>query len=214
VLPFGPIVSDTLNAKYQSQVDINSVVERHSAALIEKQRALKEEAAHVQHLVLAREQALRTYDALDSAVQQLEHCRGQSDQLRSQIEEQERSLSSLNHRLWQTSADLQRAQSMGAIRKFFSGLNEDELRGTLRSTHVKIKGHEDSLRAASAQVQQSQSEIAQHTDTVEQLRREPVKCPTEAECRADLHRQQSRLEQLAGQIKAIDIRVQSRARSC
>ena len=38
VLRFGPIVSDTLRAKYQAQVDIDSVVERHSAALVERQK--------------------------------------------------------------------------------------------------------------------------------------------------------------------------------
>ena len=209
VLRFGPIVSDTLKKKYQSQVDINSVVERHSAAMVEKQRALKGEAGNVQDAILAHEEALKQYDGLRGEIRQLEHFQKQHAQVRSQIQQQEQSLASLNQTLRQTSGDLQRAQSMGAIRKFFAGLNEDQLRRTLGSTQLKIKSHQDSLQVASAQAQQSQDQIAQKTDTVEQLRRELEKCPSETECRADLDRQRARLDELATEINAIETQIQS-----
>src|SRR3989304_59850 len=205
VLRFGPIVSDTLKAKYQSQVDINSVVERHSASLVKKQRALKEEVGNVQDAILVREEALKTYDALRGAIQQLEHSQRQRDQVRSQIEQQEHSLASLNHTLQQTNADLQRAQSMGAIRKLFSGLNEDQLRRTLGNTQLKIKSYQDSIRLASAQLQHSQSQIAQQTDTIEQLRRELEKCPSETECQNIFKRQHAHHDEMATEIKAIDV---------
>ena len=209
VLRFGPIVSDTLKKKYQSQVDINSVVERHSAALVEKQRALKGEAGNVQDAILAHEEALKQYDGLRDEVRQLEHFQKQHAQVRSQIQQQEQSLASLNQTLQQTSGDLQRAQSMGAIRKFFAGLNEHQLRRTLGSAQLKIKSHQDSLQVASAQAQQSQNQIAQKTDAVEQLRRELGKYPSETECRADLDRQRARLDELATEINAIEAQIQS-----
>jgi len=209
VLRFGPIVSDTLKDKYQSQVDINSVVERHSAALVEKQRVLKGEAGNVQDAILAHEEALKQYDALRGAIRQVEHSQRQYEQVRSQIEQQKQSLASLNQTLRQTSADLQRAQSMGTVRKFFAGLNEDQLRRTLRNTQLKITSHQDSLRVASAQVQQSQGQIAQQTGTVEELRHALAKYPSEAECRADLDRHRARLDELATEIKAIDAQIQS-----
>ncbi len=209
VLRFGPIVSDTLKAKYQSQVDINSVVERHSAAMVEKQRALKGEAGNVQDAILAHEEALKQYDGLRGEIRQLEHFQKQHAQVRSQIQQQGQSLASLNQTLRQTSGDLQRAQSMGAIRKFFAGLNEDQLRRTLGSTQLKIKSHQDSLHVASAQAQQSQNQIAQKTDTVEQLRRELERYPSETECRADLDRQRARLDELATEINAIEAQIQS-----
>ena len=58
VLRFGPITSDTLRAKYDTQVDLDRVVERHSAALVERQHAIKLEAAQAQETVERLEEAL------------------------------------------------------------------------------------------------------------------------------------------------------------
>ena len=209
VLRFGPIVSDTLRAKYQAQVDIDSVVERHSAALVERKKALKREATKVQDAILTLEEALKQYDVLRSATRELEHFQGQRQQLLAQVEQQEQSLGSLNHTLRQASADLQRAQSMGAIRKFFSGLNEDQLRRTLGNTQMRIKSCQDSLQSASAKVQQLQSQIADHTTTIAQLRGQLQRCASETQCRTDLDSHNTRLAQLGAEIKAIDIQIQA-----
>ena len=158
---------------------------------------------------MGHEEALNQYDALRGAIRQVEHSQRQYEQVRSQIEHQEQSLASLNRTLRQTSADLQRPQSMGAIRKFFAGLNEDQLRRTLGNTQLKITSHQDSLRVASAQVQQSQGQIAQQTGTVKQLRHALAKYPSEAECCADLDQHRARLDELATEIKAIDAQIQS-----
>ena len=209
VLRFGPIVSDTLRENYRAQVDIDGVVERHSAALVESQKALMREAGKVQDAILTPEEALKQYDVLRSATRELDHFQRERQQVLAQIEQQEQSLASLNHILRQASADLQRAHSMGAIRKFFSGLNEDRLRRTLGNSQMRITSCQDSFQSASAKVQQLQSQIADHTTTIAQLRGQLQRCAPEIKCRTDLDRHKTRLAQLEAEIKAIDIQIQA-----
>jgi len=209
VLRFGPIVSNTLRAKYLSQVQIDSVVERHSAALGEKQRALKKEAGSVQDLILAIEESLKQYEALQLANRAVEHSQAQHQQLLTQIDQQERSLASLNQTLRQTTVDLERARSMGAIRKFFSGLNEDHLRRTLGSTQLRIKSCQDSLDAVSARMQQLQKQMADQTAIVAQLQGQLKHCQSQSRCRTELNALNGRLAQLAEEIRAIDVQIQA-----
>ena len=84
VLRFGPIVSDTLRNKYEAQVDLDKVVERHSVALVEKQAQLKAEAAEVNNSVLALEKVVKQFAALLAAKQQVMHLNTQHQQLLGQ----------------------------------------------------------------------------------------------------------------------------------
>jgi len=71
VLRFGPIVSDTLRSKYESQVDLDKAVERLSAALVKQKVALKQEANTVQSAATKLQSALAEYSQLHAGQAEL-----------------------------------------------------------------------------------------------------------------------------------------------
>ena len=98
---------------------------------------------------------------------------------------------------------------MGAIRKFFAGLNEESLRRTLNDTRIKVKSCQDSIQAGSVQARDIEGRLAVETRVVETLKGGLKKFPGEAQCRTEMEQQNKRLDQLAVEIKAIEAQIQS-----
>jgi ssDNA-binding Zn-finger/Zn-ribbon topoisomerase 1 len=125
------------------------------------------------------------------------------------VEAQQRTLSSLNAVESQTTADLHRAQSMGAIRKFFAGLNEESLRRTLSETRINIKSCQDSIQAGSKQTKEIEDRMTGEAKVAEGLKAVLGKYPGEEQCKIELEQQNKRLDQIAVELKDIEAQLQS-----
>ncbi|RMH37477.1 MAG: hypothetical protein D6690_02565 [Nitrospirae bacterium] len=133
VLRHGPVVKEELRQRYGSQVIVKEIVARLSASLQQEkvelereQDALKKEEQELRPPLQAFERLASVRDKLDQHKKIREKTmndmlarRADAKHYRAQAE--------------RTRADLQRAQSMGRIRRFFAGLNPKKLAQELAS---------------------------------------------------------------------------------
>ena len=209
ILRFGHIASSTLKEKYESQVDIAKVVERHSAVLSERRSELQREADSLQARAIDTGAALKTHEQFRMLLAGLEQIKQQYSQLASQAEQQHNDIASLTALLQRTEADLARVQPMGAIRRLFSGLNEDQLKRTLAQSRIRLQSLNGS--AASIASQQERLKAKHSTDQQEasRLRRRVTSMPDERSCRMDLEAYGRRLDAIKTDITTVNEQLES-----
>jgi len=100
-------------------------------------------------------------------------------------------------------ADLERVRSMGAIRRFFSGLDEDKLRHELANIRMRIRSSADSLQAQETSIAKIERQLSALRVKVYQLQEAAQRSTPESECRNQLEQKKRRLDQLESRLRDI-----------
>jgi len=209
VLRHGPMVKDELKEKYGDSVDLHAVVER----LAEPLRAERAE------LVAQKSQIERQLGSLRSAVKQLEGLQ----KARSTLERESARLESTGQRLHDlkirartldsTERDLEenlaRAQSMSALRRFFSGLDPRRLESDLRRVRAEIVSTQEAALATEEELIAAERAVVRAREQATHLELHTRNYPPLAQCRQEIKDLEKRVAALEAQIAEIDSKIEA-----
>ncbi|HNO78104.1 MAG TPA: AAA domain-containing protein [Phycisphaerae bacterium] len=151
VIRFGPDVKEELAQKYGDQVVLEKVVARLSKSSQQELAVVQSEAATVardaDHLrtAIAQHQEVATFaETLSREKRSCERLRGKIQEYASSRQSQEQSLTQLKH-------NIERAGTMGGVRRFFSGLNPERIRRQISQTDAQLKASADAKKAVESE---------------------------------------------------------------
>jgi hypothetical protein len=204
VIRFGPVVKEELTQKYGDQVVLENVVARLSESIQQELAVVRSEAATVARdadrlraAIDQHQRAATVAETLSREKRSHERLRGKIQEYASSMQGQEQSLTQLKH-------DLERAGTMGGVRRFFSGLNPERIARQIAQTEAQHKATADAKRAAESEfadtgrtIQQLES---QHRTLADQLKGLP---PLE-QCKKQLSPLEAKLKELNERIAALE----------
>jgi len=204
VIRQGPVVKEELRRRFGPHVILDEIVarlarklkEEKDSLLSEKEKLEAEEHSHATALEHLQKLA-SARDTFAARRKDLEAAEG-SMVARQQEAEQQRA------RAAKARADLEHAQSMGALRRFFSGLNPDRLKQEIAAADRDAQNAAEAARALASAVRKLQAEIPLLREEVNRLTAQTQRYPPKAQIMERLGELRGRLDQIRGRIAAID----------
>jgi ssDNA-binding Zn-finger/Zn-ribbon topoisomerase 1 len=204
VIRQGPVVKEELRRRFGPQVILEEIVARLGERLRREKEALSHEAAPLQQEERSLLAALRDLERLAAARKTL----GAREQARTQaqaaIEARQREAAQHRDRAAKLAADFERARTMGAIRRFFAGLDPERLERERGAADRQAQASAEAARALAADLPKLDAELSTLRREVETLAAETRRHPPEAEIQSRLTRLRTRLGQIRERITAID----------
>jgi superfamily I DNA and/or RNA helicase/ssDNA-binding Zn-finger/Zn-ribbon topoisomerase 1 len=204
VLRQGPVVKDELRQRFGPQVMLEEVVARLGERLrLEKEDLLRQAVAlerdrkPLAQAVAEHESLETTRRALAELEASLTEVRG-SEQLRKAEARQHHS------RTVTLRADLERARTMGAVRRFFSGLNPARLERDVVAAERAGQAAEEAARTLAEEASRREAKVWDLRPEHDRLAHAVGAYPLPAECRKRLDAMQSKLRQARDRIAVID----------
>ena len=204
VIRQGPVVKEELRRRFGPQVIIEEIVARLGARLQQEKDSLLREAAPIEAEEGSLVAALKDFDLLASSRETLAARQGMQEAARGNIAAREQE--ALRHRAHAAKArsDSERARAMGAVRRFFSGLDPERLDRDAAAAGRAAQAASEAARALASDVPKLQAEIASLGEEVNRLITVTRKHPSASQIRTRLDSLRARLGQLRQGIAAID----------
>ena len=180
------------------------MVERHSASLVAEKNKLKEDAARLLTQKANAERAIDAYRLLHDAEQRYEQLVQQHGRWKQESAKLNQTCQQLVGAIAQSKSDLTRAQSMGAVRKFFSGLNEEKLRQAIAASQSQFTSLQNSTSSCEQRIQECIKNGASVQKEIDSNKNRLKSVPPEPDCKQRLGQINARLSEHEAQIKAID----------
>lgn len=219
VLRFGPVVKDELQKKFGDQVMLDNVVARLSQSLQQQLSATRTEAARVSQVVQQLRDIIRQHEQVTGVAADLKrahdarkHLAEKLQSLTSQVQTHAASLQSLKN-------DLERCGTMGAVRRFFSGLNPEKLRQQITQAEIQLRATTDARQAVESECRSTGNNVQRLEAQLRDVSSRVASLPTMDQCKPQLasaERQGKELEQriaeLQKQIEQVRQEVMNRCR--
>lgn len=204
VIRQGPVVKEELRQKFGPQVILEEIVARLGEALRREKNTLAGEATPIE----AEERALAT--ALKD-LEQLEHTRRSLAErekglatTRTNTNAREREAQRHRVRAGALRADLERARSMGTVRRFFSGLDPERLEREIVAADRTARVSDDAARVLSTDIASHEVEIRALRSEIDRLAATTRLYPPVSELHAKLGILSTRLGKIRERVTAID----------
>lgn len=204
VIRQGPVVKEELRRRFGPQVILEEIVARLGERLRREKEALSHEAASLEQEERSLLAVLRDLERLAAALETLAAREQARTQAQSAIEAREREAAQHRDRAAKLAADLERARTMGAIRRFFSRLDPERLDRERAAAERQAQASAEAARALAADLPKLDAELSTLRREVETLAAETRRHPPEAEIRSRLTKLRTRLRQIRERITAID----------
>lgn len=204
VIRQGPVVKEELRRRFGPQVILEEIVARLGEGLRSEKNALSQEAAQLAAEECALEAALEDLEALADARQTLGNRNRAQESAKTTIEMREREAGGHRTRAAKLTADLERARTMGGIRRFFSGLDPVRLERERTAAEREALAATEAARALAADLPKLDAELAALRAEVETLSTKTAPHSPEPEIRSRLEALRERLGQIHERIAAID----------
>lgn len=204
VIRQGPVAKEELRQRFGKQV----ILEEIAARLGEHFRLQKEEFLRKSASIETEERslvaALRDLARLDHAQKALA-ARGQArDAVQANVAAREREASEHRARILQLRANLERARTMGAVRRFFSRLDPERLQRDAAAAERQARAAADAARALATDLPNLDAELHALRQEVDPLVRKTRSYPPEPQIRSRLAALRSRLGQIRERTSEID----------
>ena len=204
VIRQGPVVKEELRKRFGPQVILEEIVARLGEPLRREKEQLAREAAPLETEERALVSALKDIEQLDHA--------------RRSLAERERTLATtrssaaarvqeaLQHRARAATlrADLDRARTMGSVRRFFSGLNPERLEREIAAEDRAGQASEDAARALGGDVAKHEVDIRALRSEIDRLSAATRAYPPAPQVQSRLAFLRTRLGQIRERVTAID----------
>ena len=151
----------------------------------------------------------RAHESRRAAEDRLRQSRKRHDHLLAQRSRQRQDLATLKEKADALNNDLTRCRTMGAIRRFFSGLNEEKLKKEMSVTQTRITSTGHSYRSSQEDLIQLRQRMSSEKLDLAQLRRVTEQAGSEDTCRAELQQQTAVLQRLTSQVKDLEEQIRS-----
>lgn len=204
VIRQGPVVKEELRRRFGPQVILEEIVARLGEGLRSEKDALVREADPLENEERSIVAVLRDLEALAQARQTLDARTRARETARSTIDAREQESDGYRKREARLAADLERARTMGGIRRFFSGLDPVRLERERAAAERQAQAATDAARALAADFPKLDAELATLHVELKALSTKAARHPPEPEIRSRLEAVRARLGHIRERIAAID----------
>lgn len=204
VIRQGPVVKEELRQRFGPQVVLEDIVARLGESLRHEKEQLVRDArpleAKEHSLVLALQELKRLEEARRSFADLQETLGEIRAQAAIRFHEAER------HRARAATlrADLDRARTMGSVRRFFSGLNPERIQREIAAEDRAVQGSEDAAGALAADVAKLEGEIGTVRGEIERLTNSTRTYPPAQKLLAGIESIRTRLGPIRERMAAIE----------
>jgi ssDNA-binding Zn-finger/Zn-ribbon topoisomerase 1 len=204
VIRQGPVVKEELRQCFGPQVIIEKIVERLGEALRREKDQLAREAAPLETEERALVAALKDLEQLERARRSLAERERTLATTRSNAAARAQEAKQHRARVATLRDALERARTMGAVRRFFAGLNPERLEREIAAADRGAQTSEDAARALAGDVAKHEAEIEALRHEIDCLTAATRAYPPAPEVQARLAPLRTRLGQIRERIAAID----------
>jgi len=203
VIRYGPIVKPELKRRFEDKVSIDRIVERLGRNLTREKTDLEDVMEKEKDREASLRKSIEEIQQLEDEKQRLDWLEDTARQHQDRIKQARVELAELEAGKLSVKDQLQRANSMGGVRRFFSGLNPDRLSRDLGRIELSLTAKSDLISGLEPEVQHVAEEIQSSRQTIELLTARMRNYPSSYECRAMLKAAEERIAELWSKIQAI-----------
>lgn len=204
VLRHGPVVKDELRERFGPQVILEEVVARLGEALRREKEDLQRQSVALER----DEQPLARAVAEHERLEQLRRALAEADTslaaTRRSLQAREAEAEEQRSRAAALRADLERARTMGTVRRLFSGLNPERLEREIAAADRAGQAARDAARALAEEAKSREAKTRELQREGERLAQSVRSYPVLAECRKQLDAVREKLRPARERIAAID----------
>lgn len=204
VIRQGPVVKEELAHKWSEQVQLEKIVARLGASLHQERAALANRVAPLESEHRSLSASLRTIETFEGGKQRLAAAEGQANRVRAQCQSRRDEAAAHRARASSLRADLGRAESMGAVRRFLSGLNPEQIRRGIATADRAAQSCLDAAEALAKEYSAAESGLGPLRAEIQQLAQATRGLPAALEIRSRLGAINEALRGLRERIAAID----------
>jgi chaperonin cofactor prefoldin len=203
ILRFGPVVKEELRRKFGKQVILDDVVARLSEGLLHQLSECRMEAERVSRAADRLAKMIEAHEAVAKIERERDGERHALSQSHDRIRTLETNAARLGASLTEKQSDFTRAEQMGGLRRWWSGLSPERLQREIRKLEIQRKSTLDAAEALRAK-----QEI--HTERIERIeaqlwagRAQVQPFPSLEECQTELEPLEARIKRLESQISEL-----------
>jgi ssDNA-binding Zn-finger/Zn-ribbon topoisomerase 1 len=204
VIREGPVVKEELRSRFGAQVILEEIVARLGATLREERDSLRQDAAPLERDESSMAEALSQLAQLEEARSGLATRQQTREAALLDVVKRETEAERERDKIPRLKQDLGRAQGMGTLRRFLSGLDPAALERDIAAADRSAQAAADAARAISARLDGLATELAALATRIEQLKAETQSYPDEGPLRKQLSTLQERLGQIRDRVSKID----------
>lgn len=204
VIRQGPVVKEELRQRFGPQVILEEIVARLGESLRREKEHLVNEAAPLEAEERSLAVALTDLDRLADARRSLVERETALMTTRSNVATRVQEAKQHRARAATLRADVERARTMGSVRRFFSGLNPERLEREIAAEDRAAKASEDAARALGGNVAKQEADIGTLRSEIDGLIALSRTYPSMQEVQTRLASLRRRLGQVRERITAID----------
>jgi KaiC/GvpD/RAD55 family RecA-like ATPase len=203
VLRHGPIAKDELKKKYGDYVSLDQIVERLGADLEKEKRELENELLAIDRQSVPLRETLLQFEQFEALQKEFGQVRRNLDATKEQMAELNENRRTINNNLDTLKNNLRRAQKMGRLKRFLTGLNPERLEQLLNSETRALSSVESAIQRAVAAIATQEANQARLQEKLNDLRARIKNYPTIAEVRKELNLLEQSTVQLRSRISSI-----------
>ncbi len=204
VIRQGPVVKEELRQRFGPQVILEEIVARLGESLRREKGQLAREAAPLEAEERSLVAALKDLERLAHARRSLADREGALTTTRSNVTARARAAQQHRARTATLRADLERAQAMGSVRRFFSGLNPEHLEREIATEDRAAQASEDAARALGGDVAKHEVDIGALRGEIDRLTAATRSYPLAPEIQSHLTTLRTRLGQIRERTTTLD----------
>jgi ssDNA-binding Zn-finger/Zn-ribbon topoisomerase 1 len=204
VIRHGPVVKAELRQRFGRQVIPEEIVARLGEALRHEKDLLVREVAPLETEERALLAALKDLDQLEHARRSLTGLERTLASSRSNVAVKRQEAQQHRARAATLRDDLERARTMGIVRRFFSGLNPEHLERKISAADRGVQTNEDAARALAGDAAKHEAGIGSLRHEIDHLTDSTRSYPPVPEVQTRLAPVRTRLGQIRERIAAID----------
>jgi hypothetical protein len=203
VVRYGPIVKDELKKRFEDKVSIDRIVERLGRNLTLEKTDLEEAMNEEKDRETSLRKSMEEIQQLEDERKRLDWLEDTARQHKDKIKQARVELAELEVSKRSLKDQLQRANTMGGVRRLFAGLNPDRLSRELGGIELSLTAKSDLISGLEPEVQQLAEKIRNSRQKTELLTARMRNYPSSYECRAMLKAAEERIAELWSKIQAI-----------
>jgi ssDNA-binding Zn-finger/Zn-ribbon topoisomerase 1/KaiC/GvpD/RAD55 family RecA-like ATPase len=204
VLRQGPVVKDELRQKFGPQVILEEVVARLGEALRREKEYLQRQVAALEREEQPLIQAVAEHERFEELRRTLAEAETSLAAMRKSVQAREAEAKQQRLRADALRADLERARTMGRLRRVFAGLNLERLEREIAVAERAGHGARDAARALAEESKRREAKARELQREGEQLAQSMRLYPALVECRKRLEALREKLRPVRERIAAID----------
>jgi len=204
VIRQGPVVKEELRQRFGPQVVLEKIVARLGENLQQEKSSLLREAEPLEAQERSLVAALKDHERFTAVREKLAARQEAQNSVKNDIAAREREANEYREKAKIARSELENAQSMGAMKRFFKGLNPERLQREAAAAECSAQAASEAAQALAIDLPKFQAEISSLKSEVDRLKEKTREHPSAGQIQERLRPLRSRLGKIRDRIAAID----------